>query len=439
MVLNKHSNHTVEITGLTHEGRGIAHIDKKPVFIDQGLPGELAEIEITQKNSKYCLAKITTLLKASPQRISPKCQHFSLCGGCQLQHLSNEDQLALKKNNLLEQLKHIGKIDINTVEHLPSLTASPWGYRYKARLSVKYVEKKQKLLIGFHEKNGRFIADLTQCEVLHPKIGLNLELLREFILSLSIFKHIPQIEISCDQQHAALIIRHLSDFSENDKNILKNFAKQHDYYIYLQANRPDNLEKIYPENTDEYDLLYSNNDITYQFYPTDFTQINPAINSQMIQQAITLLALSPEDTALDLFCGLGNFSLALAKYCQHVIGIEGDAQMVKRARHNATLNGLNNTEFFTANLFEPDSQSPWLNKPISKILLDPPRSGAFEMLPYIHKLSPKRLVYVSCNPATLARDAGELVNRYGFRVIKLGLMDMFPHTKHIESIMLLTR
>jgi len=430
---------SLTISGINHEGRGITQVDGKIVFVDQALPGEIVDIEITKRHSKYHEAKVINIIKPSPERISPKCQHFSICGGCQLQHLSSDGQLELKKNNVLEQLKHIGKINIDKISLLNPIMSSAWGYRYKARLSVKYVEKKQKLLIGFHEKNGRYIADISRCEILHPKIGLNIELLRSFIISLSNYKNIPQIEIACDPQHEALIIRNLTDFSQKDREILKQFGIDHGFYIYIQPNKPDQLEKIHPGSNEVFDLNYHLNEIQYKFYPTDFTQINPDINKQMVTLALQLLDLNSKDSVLDLFCGLGNFSLPIAKLAQNVTGIEGDKNMVERAKFNAALNHLSNTSFYTDNLFKPDPQSFWLNKPYTKILLDPPRTGAIEILPFLASLSPERIVYVSCNPATLARDVGELANRYGFHVKSLCLMDMFPQTKHIESIILLTK
>jgi 23S rRNA (uracil1939-C5)-methyltransferase len=430
---------SVTISSLNHEGRGITHIEGKTIFVDQALPDEIVDIEITKKHSRYHEAEVIKIIQASPDRITPKCQHFDICGGCQLQHLSSEAQLQLKKNNLIEQFKHLGKINTESLTFLDPITSAPWGYRYKGRLSVKYVEKKQKLLIGFHEKNGRYIADISRCEILHSKVGLNIELIRQCIFSLSIYKHIAQIEIASDAEHTALIIRHLTELPENDRLLLKKFGEENHFYIYLQPNKPDNLEKLVPDNQDDFDLGYSINDIQFKFYPTDFTQINPAVNDKMINLAIKLLDLKTEDIVLDLFCGLGNFSLPMAKIAHSVTGIEGDKNMVGRAKYNASLNQLSNTAFFTSNLFELDPQEPWLNKKYTKILLDPPRTGAVEILPFLHTLNPERIVYVSCNPATLARDVGELVNKYGYQLKMLCLMDMFPQTKHIESIILLTR
>jgi 23S rRNA (uracil1939-C5)-methyltransferase len=426
----------VKITALSHEGRGITHINGKTTFVETALPDEIVEIELTKKHSRYNEARVINIIEPSPHRVTPKCIHFDLCGGCQLQHINIEEQMSIKQKTLLEQLKHIGQVE--TKEILLPLKSISWGYRYKARLSVKYVEKKQKLLIGFHEKNGRFIADLTRCEVLIPKIGLSIELLRELILSLSLFKSLPQIEIACDDNHCALIFRCLTKLTESDKELFIKFAKENNFLIYIEPNKPEKVFKLWPDNN-ENDLIYYYENIQYNFHPSDFTQINPYINQQMVKLALELLDLKNEDIVLDLFCGLGNFSLPIAKHCQSVIGIEGDNTMATRATENALKNNIQNTQFYSANLFEPDKNAAWIKKHYDKILLDPPRTGAIEILPYFAKWKPKLIVYVSCNPATLARDVGELVNKYGYYLKKAGIMDMFPHTKHVESIVLLSR
>jgi 23S rRNA (uracil1939-C5)-methyltransferase len=437
------NNLTITITGLSHEGRGIAQINGKTVFVDNALPGETLEIEITKKHGRYNEGRMTTIIEASPARIIPRCIHFEICGGCHLQHINAEDQISLKQHTLLEQLKHTGHTAPEKI--LPPLQSPPWGYRYKGRLSVKYLGKKQKLLIGFHEKNGRFVADLTRCEVLKPTIGLSFELLRQLILSLSVFQHLPQIEIACDDKNCALIFRCLQVLSEDDKKLLCQFGETHHFLIYIHPNKPEKLFKLWPDNGND-SLSYSLSSsletappIEIFFHPANFTQINPAINQQMVMLAIELLDLDKNDTALDLFCGLGNFTLPLAQHCHQVTGIEGDAQLILRARENALHNRLSNTEFYTANLFEPDKSFPWIQKKYDKLLLDPPRTGAIEILPYVAQWKPQRIVYVSCNPATLARDAGELVHKYGYRLLQAGVMDMFPHTRHVESIALFTR
>jgi len=415
----------IAITNLSHDCRGVGHLNGKTVFVDGALPDEIISAEITKKHSRYNNARLIEVIKPSPDRVVAKCSHFDICGGCQLQHLSPEKQILLKQDNLLNQLKHLGQVEPKEI--LEPLTGPLWGYRNKARLSVKYVEKKQKLMIGFHEKMGRYIADLNHCEVLDPRVGLKFELLREMIASLSIYKQLPQIEVACDKDNVALIFRHLAPITESDKHILENFGKEHNFKIYLHPNKPDSISPME-------DLSYKYKDITFKFNPQDFTQINPEINQKMLSLAIQLLDLKPDDKVLDLFCGLGNFTLPISTLCSHVTGVEGDKNMVARARQNAELNHIKNSEFCFANLFEPDISMPWMQKKYDKVLLDPPRTGAIEILSMMPKWQPKIIVYVSCNPATLARDAGELVNKYGYTLIKAGVMDMFPHTKHVESI-----
>ncbi|MDX2164876.1 MAG: TRAM domain-containing protein, partial [Gammaproteobacteria bacterium] len=357
----------LEITNLSHEGRGVGHLNGKAVFVDGALPGEVIRAEITKKHSRYNNAKLIEVIKPSPDRVSPKCSHFSICGGCQLQHMSAEKQILLKQENLLNQLTHIGKVEPKEI--LSPLTGKIWGYRSKARLSVKYVEKKQKLMIGFHEKMGRYIADLDHCDVLDPRVGMQFEALREVILSTSIYKHIPQIEVACDPQSVALIFRHMEPLSESDKTKLLQFGLDNNFKIYFQPNKPEPMSVME-------DLSYQFDGINLKFQPTDFTQINADINQQMLSLAVQLLDLKSDDAVLDLFCGLGNFTLPISKYCKTVIGVEGDKNMVERARQNAKLNNITNAEFYYANLFEPDLSMPWFQKKYSKILLDPPRTGA---------------------------------------------------------------
>jgi 23S rRNA (uracil1939-C5)-methyltransferase len=420
----------ISITNLSHDCRGVGHLNGKTVFIDGALPDEIVSAEITKKHSRYNNARLVGVIKPSPDRVKAKCSHFDICGGCQLQHLSPEKQILMKQDNLINQLKHLGQVEAKEI--LPPLTGPLWGYRTKARLSVKFVEKKQKLMIGFHEKMGRYIADLDHCEVLDPRVGLNFELLRELISSLSVYKQLPQIEVACDDNNVALIFRHLAALSESDKTKLTQFGEKNNFKIYLHPTKPEVISVME-------DLSYKLDDITFKFQPTDFTKINFQINQKMVKLALELLDLTPEDNVLDLFCGLGNFTLPISKYCKQVTGIEGDKNMVQKARNNAELNNIKNTEFYYSNLFEPDMSMPWMQKKYDKVLLDPPRTGAIEILPMMVKWQPKIIVYVSCNPATLARDAGELVNKYGYKLIKAGVMDMFPHTKHVESIAVFTK
>lgn len=373
------------------------------------------------------------IVTPSPARATPPCQHFGVCGGCSLQHMSLDLQMELKQKTLLEQLTHFGKVTPNVI--LPPLTSAGTGYRRKARLGVKFVIKKNKLLVGFREKSSRYLADLSSCKVLHPRVGEQLETLAALIRSLESYQEIPQIEVAIGDVTAALVFRHLKPLSEGDLQKLADFGAQHDFHIYLQPNPPAPVSKLYPADGNER-LTYTLPDqgLEFSFHPLDFTQINLEINRSMVSQALSLLELTPEDSVLDLFCGIGNFTLPIARQAREVVGIEGAVEMTERAADNARRNHIQNVQFYAANLVAPPAGAPWLKRHYDKVLLDPPRAGAIEILPHIAELAPKRIVYVSCNPATLARDAGELVHKYGYQLHKAGIMNMFPHTSHIEAM-----
>jgi 23S rRNA (uracil1939-C5)-methyltransferase len=320
---------------------------------------------------------------------------------------------------------------------MPPIVGNPFGYRRKARLGVRYVIKKEKLLVGFREKFSNYLADIETCPVLHPSVGERLLSLGTLIRGLSRFDEIPQIEVAVSDNTTALVIRHMAPFSENDLAALCEFGRENQLHIYLQPNSPDSVHRIFPDTKNEL-LSYFLPDyqLEMRFSPLDFTQVNAEINREMIKAAIQLLDLQSSDTVLDLFCGLGNFTLPIARFSKKVIGVEGSIQMVERATANAVHNHITNTEFYAANLMQPSESAPFLKISYDKILLDPPRTGAKEILPFIAKKSVKRIVYVSCNPATLARDAGELVYTYGYTLKKVGVINMFPHTSHIETIAL---
>lgn len=422
---------TALIHGLSHDGRGVANIQNKTTFIQGALPNEKVIYQMTQQHRSYNEAEALQILEPSPERAIPPCQHFGVCGGCNLQHLQMDQQIVLKQQTLLDQLKHFGHL---TPDHLlPPLMADEVGYRRKARLGVKFVIKKDKLLIGFREKKSRYLADLESCIVLHPKVGQRLPALRELISSLSVSKAVPQIEIAMGDQDTALVFRHLIPLSCEDLEKLTHFGKTENVDIYLQPNSPLPITKLYPANTNPR-LTYTLDDLTFLFHPLDFTQVNLPINRLMVQQALTYLAIKPDDKVLDLFCGIGNFTLPLAKRAQHVTGIEGSEEMVERAKQNALFNQISNVDFYAANLAEPKKDAPWLQKKYDKVLIDPPRVGAKEMLPLLKSLSPAMICYISCNPATLARDAGELVHQFGYHLTYAGIMNMFPHTAHIEAM-----
>lgn len=429
---------TIRIESLSHDGRGIATIDNKKMFVEGALTNELVNYQITHQHKSYNEALAVLVLEPSAKRVAPFCKHFSICGGCSLQHMDETAQLSFKEEVVLNQLKHFGQV---VPEHvLPPLTANTFAYRRKARLGVKFVHKKNKVLVGFREKSSRYLADLDECPILHDRIGHRLQELQKLISSLDLYNQIPQIEVAIGDTEIALVIRHLADFSSQDKEKLIHFADENQFQIYLQPNPPAPILKLWPKDGIER-LSYSlpQEQLTFLFYPLDFTQINLELNRAMIKQALYLLDLQQDDIVLDLFCGIGNFSLPLAKYAKRVVGVEGSADMVMRAKENALHNHLDNLDFYVTNLIEPTQTSSWMQIKYNKILLDPPRAGAKEMLPYLHKLSPQKILYVSCNPATLARDAGELVHRYGYQLQQAGIMNMFPQTSHIEVMALFVK
>jgi 23S rRNA (uracil1939-C5)-methyltransferase len=423
---------SAKVHSLSHDGRGIATIGGKTTFIRGALPDEDVLFCYKSRHGSYDEGEVTKVLTASTQRLQPKCAHFSICGGCSLQHISAQQQLDLKQQTLLTQLRHFGQVNPENV--LPPLTGATWGYRQKARLGVKFVTKKNKLLIGFHETNGRYTADLNSCPILSNGMSEHLPGISQLIHSLSCYEHIPQIEIAAGDNKIALIFRHLIDLSDSDKQKLIEFGKQHNFSIYLQPNKSKPTEKLWPVDNNPY-LSYHLPAFQLEmlFQPDDFTQINASINEPMIQQAIALLAPKPQETVLDLFCGIGNFSLALAQYCHQVVGIEGSTDMTIRAQKNALHNHITNVEFYPHDLTQPFTGCSWAKRGFDKILLDPPRSGALEVVKNISYLKANSIVYISCNPATLARDAGELIKQ-GYRLINTGIMDMFPHTQHVECI-----
>ncbi len=427
--------YTVNIESLSHDGRGIATINGKTTFVSGAITHEKVTCKIIKKHSRYNEAEIIDIIDAAPQRVVPDCAHFSVCGGCSMQHINVTTQIQLKQQTLLEQLKHFGRVIPETI--LPPLSGNPWGYRRKARLGVRYVRKKERLLVGFREKSSHYLADIKHCLVLHPSVGQRITELSELIARLEQYEHIPQIEVAVSDTETALVFRHLTPLPDQDIQQLCEFGKQHNIIIYLQPNSPAAIQKIWPHDHNN-KMTYSLADyqLKMQFHPLDFTQINGEVNQLMLKQALHLLDPQPSDEVLDLFCGLGNFTLPIARYAKNVSGIEGSHEMVMRAKENAQLNKIDNADFFTANLMEPEPASTWLKKQYNKIVLDPPRTGAKEIIAFFPHFSARRIVYVSCNPATLARDAGELVHTHGYQLKKVGVINMFPHTSHIEAIAL---
>lgn len=430
---------TTTVEKFSHDGRGIARIDGKATFIDGALPEETVTFQYTSKRKDYDEGVVLSVLGASPQRVEPHCPHYAMCGGCSLQHLDGAFQIHEKQTLLLDLLQRVGHCQPERIS--PPLISDLWHYRNKARLSVRYVEKKQSALVGFREKsNPRYITEINQCPVLNRRVDAQLLPLRALIDSLDDSHCIAQIEVAAGDEDVALIFRNMTPLTPNDEEKIRAFADQSQFRIFLQPAGTDSVYLFYPEEAGPY-LTYClpDHDVTLQSLPTDFTQVNLSLNRRMVSFALQLLALEPDDVVLDLFCGLGNFSLPMARYCQHVVGVEGSDAMVQRASMNARANGIHNAEFFCANLEETTALNMLSHHTFTKMLLDPARMGALEVVKQIDKLNPERIVYVSCNPATLARDADILVNQHGYRLSDAGVMDMFPHTAHVESIALFVR
>ncbi|MDH5710299.1 MAG: 23S rRNA (uracil(1939)-C(5))-methyltransferase RlmD [Gammaproteobacteria bacterium] len=422
-----------EIESLSAEGRGITHVNDRIVFVDQALPGETVTFKYTKLSKNIAEGRTVEVLKPSADRVKPKCQAFELCGGCSLQHMDSASQLSLKQQAFLDHLEHIGMVKAKNI--LPPLTGPLWGYRHKARLGVRYVNKKDKILVGFRERNSSYITDTQRCEILHPSVGGIITELAECIASMVIRERIPQIEVAVGDNQTVLVFRHLDPMPESDRVILSGFAAEHNLVVYLQAGSPDELEALYPAKPETLYYELPNYNVRVEFQPSDFTQVNPEINRNMLDRAIDFLQLTENDQVLDLFCGLGNFSLPMARRCAQVTAVEGAQVMVVKGRENAAKNNIDNIEFFMADLYSDEiASAPWLKKKYNKILLDPPRSGADAVLKYLARMGAERIVYVSCHPATLARDAGVLVNELGYTLTDAGIMDMFPHTSHVESI-----
>ena len=429
------------IERMDQQGRGITHMDGKVVFVEGAVTGETVTFYIKKHHPKYNEAVLEEIIESSSWREEhPQCPHFGVCGGCSLQHIKSEIQPQLKQQNVLKDLEHIAQITPQKI--LPPLTGEMWGYRRKARLGVRYVRKKQSLLVGFREKKSSYLAELTQCEILHPSVGQNIQTLRELITKLSIYENIPQIEVAIGDNASTLVLRHLKNLSQNDLNTLADFSKEYQFNLCLQGNKPSHiipLTEVLPHANCPYDpLFYKLNDynLKIHFSPTDFIQINAAMNEQLIAQAMALLAPKPNEILLELFCGLGNFTLPLATQAGHVTGIEGNQTLIDKAKENAVLNNIDNVQYYVADLFEGQEQALWFkNKQYDKILLDPPRTGAKDIIPLLPQTGASRILYVSCNPATLARDAGTL-NDLGYQLSCIGMIDMFPHTTHIETMAL---
>ena len=428
----------LEIDRLSHEGRGIGQHDDRTAFIQGALPGETVSAEIRRRRRRQEEGQAIEVTGGrSADRVDPPCPHFGICGGCSLQHMDTAAQVRHKADTLAELLMHVGGVSPD--RWLAPLTGPTAGYRRRARLGVKYVPRKgDRVLVGFRERFSPFVADIDSCHVLDPRVGALLPALAELIRGLSIPDRIAQIEVAAGDAEVGLVFRNLRPLEPTDRTALIEFGDRHGVLIFEQ---PGNESTVAPVGHAASRLHYRlpDFDLEFAFAPTDFTQVNADMNRQMVSQAVELLAAEPHSRVLDLFCGLGNFTLPLARQAAEVIGLEGAESLVERGRENATANGVGNAHFAAADLtaLEPTAES--LGGTIDRVLLDPPRSGALEVLPAIARLRPERIVYVSCGPSTLARDAGQLVHEHGYRLAAAGIMDMFPHTGHAEAMALFTR
>jgi 23S rRNA (uracil1939-C5)-methyltransferase len=421
------------IESLDQEGRGVAHADGKAVFVEGALPGETVAYTPYRRKPTFELATLTRVVKGSALRVTPRCAFFGNCGGCSLQHLDPRAQVAVKQRVLEDTLWHIGKVEPDLV--LPAIYGPPWGYRHRARLAVRHVAKKGGMLVGFHEKRSSYVADMTSCEILPPHVSALLMPLRETLGRLSIYNRVPQIEVAVGDEGTVLVLRILEPLSEADRALLKQFAERHAVHIYLQPRGPDSAEPFAPAEAAELHYSLPEFQLRIRFAPTDFTQVNHAVNRVLVRRALTLLDPRPGERVADFFCGLGNFTLAIARSGADVIGVEGSAELARRAQENAAANGLERSaRFRTMNLFEVDEASLRDLGRLDRALIDPPREGAIALVKALAAPRPARIVYVSCSAATLARDAGALVHSLGYTLSATGVVNMFPHTSHVESI-----
>ena len=432
------------VESLDLEAQGVAHnLEGKVVFIEDALPGEEVQVNVNRRKNNWEQATMTALRGESSQRVVPRCPHFGTCGGCKMQHLHIGAQVATKQRALEDQLWHLGKVKAEQM--LRPIEGPAWGYRYRARLSVRYVTKKEKVLVGFHERQSSFVADMESCAVLPPHVSALLMPLRGLVASMDQRDGLPQIELAVGDDLTAMVLRHLEPLSDADLARLRDFGAMHGVQWWLQSKGPDTVCRL-DEGGPELAYALPEFGITMPFRPTDFTQVNPHINRVLVTRALRLLDARADERVIDWFCGLGNFTLPIARTAREVLGIEGSEALVQRSRENAVVNGLaDKTRFVARNLFELTPAELAGYGHADKWLIDPPREGAFALSKALADLqadpllapghvAPKRIVYVSCNPATLARDAGLLVHQAGYRCTMAGAVNMFPHTAHVESM-----
>jgi len=429
---------TLSIESLDQEGRGVAHHDGKVVFVEGGLPGEEVVASVYRKKPSFELATLNRVVRESAARQRPPCSYFGRCGGCSLQHADLRTQVAGKQRVLEDNLRHLGKVMPDVI--FPAIHGLSWGYRRRARLTARHVAKKGGMLVGFHEKRSSYVADMTSCEVLPPELSALLPELRRLIGSLSIYQRVPQVEVALGDAAAVLVFRLLDPLTDRDEALLRDFADAHGIHAYVQRGGPETAVPFHPATAA--DLYYELPEFGVQiaFEPTDFTQVNHAVNRVLVRRAVGLLEPQPGERVADMFCGLGNFSLPIARSGASVLGIEGTRTLVARAEANASRNGLAAvTRFMTADLFKTSADTLAALGDFDRMLIDPPRDGAAELVKSIGDNGPRRIVYVSCNPATLARDAGILVHAAGYTLSGAGIVNMFPHTAHVESIAVFDR
>jgi 23S rRNA (uracil1939-C5)-methyltransferase len=430
----------VAIEALDQEGRGVAHVDGKAMFVEGALPGERVQVITLKDRPSYTIARVARILKASAARVTPRCPHFGVCGGCTLQHAHPALQIAAKQRALEDAFARIGRVVPDVM--LPPIEGPAWGYRYRARLSVRHVPKKGGVLVGFHERKSSFVADMSECHVLPRKLSALLPALRALVAALTLRDRLPQIEVAVGERNDslvyALVLRILAPLAQTDEAQLVAFAERHGVEIWLQTGGPTTVVPFHPRDAS---LAYTlpEHGVTIPFGPSEFTQVNTATNRILVRRAVALLAPGPGEQIADFFCGLGNFTLPIARRGADVIGIEGSAALVARAEDNAARNGLaQRARFAVANLFTVTPESLAAFGPLDGALIDPPREGAIELVKSLaHRDASgavRRIVYVSCAPGTLARDASVLVHERGYRLAAAGIVNMFPHTAHVESI-----
>jgi len=428
---------TAAIQSLTHDGRGVAHVDGKAVFIAGALPGEQVEFVYTDRRRDYAEGRLVGLLVPAPERVEARCAHYGTCGGCSLQHVAPGAQVAIKEQLLLEQLRRIGGLP--PPELWPPLGGEPWGYRCRARLAVVSAGRGEGLVLGFREKGRATVAAIDTCPVLHPAVGRRLSELRRVLERLSIRAKIPGIEVAVGDEVAVVAVRVLATPTPEDRDILREFARATGLALSLQhaAGAPPVALDGGPEISPSYALPAF--DLRMRFRPGTFVQANPAINRRLVDRVVETLEASPRDQVLDLYCGLGNFTLPMARLAGRVVGVEGDPALLEQAEANARDNGIRNVEFHAADLSADIGDRHWALRRYDQVVLDPPRAGACALLGRFAQWQPRRILYVSCDPATLARDAGVLVRGQGYRLARVGVVDMFPHTGHVESLALFVR